>query len=148
MTLSPTITYEPTPLPDDVATVRAGLAAYNRQHALDDTFSPLTLFIRDDQGAVIGGLLGGTIWHWLYVDILWLSDALRGQGYGSRLLAEAERIAVERECIASHLDTMSFQALAFYERHGYSVYGVLENFPPGHRKYLLQKPIVSAEMRG
>ena len=138
--MSPTITYEPMPQPDDVAIVRRGLSAYNRHHAPDDAFQSLTLFIRDAQGIVVGGLLGGTIWQWLYVEILWLSDELRGQQYGSRLLAEAERLAMERECIAAHLDTMSWQALAFYERHGYTVYGVLDNFPPGHRKYLLQKP--------
>jgi GNAT superfamily N-acetyltransferase len=141
MAVSPTITYAPAPHPDEIAIVRAGLSAYNRQHAPDDTFQPLTLFVRDAHGAVIGGLLGGTIWHWLYVDILWLSDELRGEGYGGRLLAEAERMAIERGCIAAHLDTMSFQALAFYERHGYTVYGVLDNFPPGHKKYLLQKPL-------
>lgn len=141
MTMSPTITYEPMPQPDDVAAVRAGLSAYNQLHAPDDTFQPLNLFVRDTQGTVIGGLLGGTIWSWLYVDILWLSDGIRKHGYGSRLLIEAERLAVERGCIGSHLDTMSFQALSFYERYGYTVYGVLDNFPPGQRKYLLQKPL-------
>jgi GNAT superfamily N-acetyltransferase len=139
MTTSPSITYEARPQPDDVAFIRAGLSAYNLQHAADDAFQPLTWFVRDSNGAVVGGLLGGAIWHWLYVEILWLSDALRGQGYGSRLLAEAEQTAVARGCVGSHLETMSFQALAFYTRHGYCVYGVLDNFPPGHQKYLLQK---------
>lgn len=139
MTVSPTITYEPMPQPEDVAAVRAGLSAYNRRHAPDDVFQALTLFVRDAQDTIVGGLLGGTIWSWLYVDILWLSDELRGQGYGSRLLAEAERMAIERGCIAAQLDTMSWQALPFYERHGYTVFGVLDNFPPGHRKYFLQK---------
>lgn len=139
--MEPSISYEPLPQAGDIAIVRAGLSAYNRQQASDDAYQPLTLFVRDGQGGVIGGLLGGTIWQWLYVDILWLSDGLRGQGFGSRLLAEAERMARERGCIGSHLDTMSFQALPFYERHGYTIYGVLENFPPGHRKYLLQKPL-------
>jgi GNAT superfamily N-acetyltransferase len=139
--MSATIAYEPLPDPEEVARIRAGLSAYNRQQAADDAFEPLILFVRDAHGTVVGGLLGGTIWHWLYVDILWLSDALRGQGYGSRLLAEAERMALERGCIGAHLDTMSFQALGFYERHGYRVYGVLDNFPPGHCKYLLQKPL-------
>ncbi len=141
MTTDVTITYDAAPQPADVATVRAGLSAYNRQHAPDDAFTSLTLVVRDAAGTIVGGLLGGTIWHWLYVDILWLSDAIRGQGYGSRLLAEAERIAQERGCMAAQLDTMSWQAVGFYERHGYSVFGVLDNFPPGHRKYFLHKPL-------
>lgn len=138
---TPTILYAPTPQPDELATVRAGLSAYNRLHAPDDTVQRLTLFVRDGQNTIVGGLLGGTIWHWLYIEILWVSDVLRGRGYGSRLLAEAERMAIERGCIAAQLDTMSWQALTFYERHGYTVYGVLDNFPPGHCKYFLQKPL-------
>ena len=141
VTYLPTVTYEPTPQPEDIEIVRRGLSAYNREHAPDDKFEPLTFFVRDAQGAVIGGLLGGTIWSWLYVDILWLGDDLRGQGYGSGLLAEAELLAIERGCIGSHLTTMSFQARAFYERHGYSVYGVLDDFPPGHSKYMLRKAL-------
>ena len=78
----------------------------------------------------------------MYVAILWLSEEIRAHGYGRRLLAEAEWIAVERGCIGVQLDTMSFQALAFYERQGYIIFGVLDNFPPGHRKYFLHKPLV------
>ena len=142
MTAALNITYEVAPQPDELATVRAGLSAYNRQYAPDDAYQPVTLFVRDAQGTIVGGLLGGTCWNWLYVEILWLSEEIRGHGYGSRLLAEAERMAVDRGCIAAQLDTMSFQALAFYERHWYTVFGVLDNFPPGHRKYFLHKPLV------
>ncbi len=142
MTAALNITYEPAPQPDELATVRAGLSTYNRQHAPDDAYQPITLFVRNADGTIVGGLLGGTFWSWLYVEILWLSEEIRAHGYGSRLLAEAERMAVERGCIAAQLDTMSFQALAFYERHGYTVFGVLDDFPPGHRKYYLQKRLV------
>jgi GNAT superfamily N-acetyltransferase len=141
MTASLTITSESAPQPDEIAAVRGGLAAYNRQHASDDVFQPITLFVRDERRDVAGGLLGGTYWSWLYVEILWLSEEIRAHGYGRRLLAEAERLAIARGCIAAQLDTMSFQALTFYERHGYSVFGVLDDFPPGHRKYFLQKPL-------
>ena len=142
MTAPLNIMHDPAPQPDEVAIVRAGLAAYNRQHAPENEYQPITLFVRNADGTVVGGLLGGTYWNWLYVEILWLSEEIRAQGYGGRLLDEAETQAVERLCIAAQLDTMSFQALPFYERHGYTVFGVLDNFPPGHRKYFLQKPLV------
>jgi len=141
MAISLRITSEPSPQPDDIAAVRAGLSAYNRQHVSDDSYQPINLFVRDAQETIVGGLRGGTIWKWLYVEILWISEEIRAQGYGSQLLSEAERIAIERGCIGAQLDTLSFQALPFYERHGYAVFGVLENFPPGHRKYFLQKPL-------
>jgi len=134
-----TINYDPAPQPDDVTFIRNGLSAYNKLHAMEDTFEPHTWFVRDREGKLVGGLLAGFIWNWLYIDILWLSEELRDQGFGTRLLAEAEQMAIQRGCTGVDLITMSFQAREFYERHGYTVYGALDNFPPGHTKYHLKK---------
>src|SRR5712692_3247481 len=46
---------------------------------------------------------------WLHIDNLWLDEALRGCGWGRRLLATAERVAVRRGCRGAWLDTRSFQ---------------------------------------
>lgn len=40
-----------------------------------------------------------------------------------------------------YLDTLDFQALPFYEREGYSIFGILEDYPPGHRQYYLRKSL-------
>ena len=136
-----TIANEATPDPAAVAHIRASLSAYNQQHAPDDAFTPITLLVRDRGGALVGGLLGGTYWGWLVVEILWLADDVRHQGIGGRLLQMAEQIAIARGCHAAHLDTMSFQAPAFYERHGYTVFGVLDDMPHGHRRYFLKKEL-------
>lgn len=135
------LTDEQTAAPDDVAAVREGLNQYNWRHVQPDSYGPIHLFVRDETGAVVGGLLGGTYWGWLYVEILWLSDDLRHQGWGTRLLAEAERIAVERGCHGAHLDTMDFQARPFYERQGYSVFGILDDVPLGHQRIFLKKKL-------
>ncbi|HEY3138703.1 MAG TPA: GNAT family N-acetyltransferase, partial [Blastocatellia bacterium] len=36
-------------------------------------------------------------------------------------------------------DTYDFQALGFYQKRGYEVFGLLEGFPTGYRRYFLQK---------
>ena len=82
-------------------------------------------------------------WGWLLVDILWLDEPLRGAGLGTKLLRQAEAEAQEAGCSRAVLDTLEFQALPFYERHGYSVFGVLEDYPPGFRRYHLQKKLTS-----
>ena len=52
--------------------------------------------------------------------------------------------ARERGCIGVYLDTYSFQARPFYERHGYAVVGVLPDMPPGGAMYYLAKRLDSS----
>ena len=68
-------------------------------------------------------------------------DGWRGQGLGTRLLAAAEAAARGRGCHDVWLDTFSFQALPFYEQHGYVVFGTLENYPTGHERYFVRKSL-------
>ena len=121
--------------------VRAGLDDYNLNFIPSVSHLPLNLYVRAANGTVLGGLLGLTIWGWLYVEILWLPEALRGHGLGSRLLAQAEMEAVRRGCLHAKLDTIDFQALPFYQKHGYTTFGVLEDWPIGHRSYYLRKDL-------
>ena len=136
-----TISLEDTPNPDDLKTVRDGLSGFNFQYTGDDRYTPISIILRDNNGTVTGGLLGGTYWGWLHVDILWLDDTLRGQGYGSKLLKMAEDEGRKRGCRNAHLDTMSFQALDFYLKNGYTVWGRLEGIPEGHDRIYLRKAL-------
>lgn len=134
------INLEPHASAGDLDAVRRGLAAYNVDRVgADACFNPLHILVRDDAGSVIGGLIGATYWGWLVVEILWLDEAIRGQGTGGQLLAMAETEAIRRGCHAAHLDTMSFQALDFYRDRGYHVFGQLDDLPRGHTRYFLMK---------
>lgn len=107
----------------------------------DDGHTPLNIVEYDADGNRIGGILGGTYWGWMYVDILWVHEDHRGKGIGSMLLAEAEKEAKARGCHYVHLDTMSWQAPEFYKKHGYTVIGILPDIPEGNQKYLLMKEL-------
>ena len=102
---------------------------------------PLSIFVRDQQGKIVGGLTGGTWWGWLSVGRLWIEEGLRGQNYGSQLLAEAEQEALRRGCHHAYVDTQDFQALPFYYKRGYTVFGVLDDMPIGHTRYSMQKEL-------
>jgi GNAT superfamily N-acetyltransferase len=97
--------------------------------------------VRDRAGRMVGGLKGITALGWLYVSNLWLDEGHRGQGLGSDLLRRAECQAVARGCRRSCLSSFSFQAPDFYLRHGYEVFGQLEDYPDGETLFFLRKAL-------
>ncbi len=101
----------------------------------------LRVFARNDQGELVGGLLGETYWRWLYVADLWVHEAYRRSGLGTRLMAEAEAEAMRRGCQHAHVDTHDFQAPEFYLKLGYTVWGSLEDLPPGHKRIFFRKDL-------
>jgi GNAT superfamily N-acetyltransferase len=125
------------------ALVLAELRAFNRRHAPPPSFLPLTLAARAGV-ELVGGLVGETGWEWLHVDLLWVEERHRGQGIGRRLLQAAEAEAARRGCRHVHLDTFDYQARPFYERQGYVLFGEQDDYPPGHRRFFLRKPLAPA----
>jgi GNAT superfamily N-acetyltransferase len=119
--------------------ILAGIIAYNESRAGSSGHRPLAVLVKDEGGKVLGGLWGTTGWQWLFVHLLWLPEALRGAGLGRELMHRAEAEAGTRGCDNAWLDTYSFQARGFYEKLGYALFGTLEGYPPGHRRYFLQK---------
>ena len=126
------------PSVSDRKAVLAGLLAFIRAKA-GVVGTPLAVLVRDEASAVIGGLTGRTSAAWLFVELLWLSEALRGTGLGTRLMMAAEAEAVQRGCIGAHLDTYDFQAPGFYRKLGYEVFGSIEDHPPGHTRFWMRK---------
>ena len=124
----------------DVNTVEAQLSAFNARMVGMGNAVPVAALARRG-GALVGGATGFTLWGWLFINYLWVSDELRGGGLGTHLLGEAEAVARERGCWAAWLYTFSFQAPGFYERLGYRQFGQLEDFPPGHTRYFFWKPL-------
>ena len=112
---------------------------YSGERFGDPSAQPIGFFLRDEEGTLCGGLTGNLRWEWLYVEILWVREDLRGRGHGSRMLEGAEEFASASGGIAVHLDTGGESALAFYEHRGYEVFGTLEGFPPGARQHFLRK---------
>ena len=135
------LTVEDAPKEDEMREVRRGLVAYNRPHVDDMDFFNITVFLRDENDGIVGGLLGNAYWGWLYVDALWVSEPLRRQGYGEKLMAAAESAAIEKGCHSAYLDTFDFQALPFYQKLDYEIFGRLENFPHGHTRYFVRKTL-------
>jgi GNAT superfamily N-acetyltransferase len=101
----------------------------------------LGIFIKDE-GKVIAGLYGRSYWQWLYVKILWVSEDHQRQGLGRKLMGMAEEEAERRGCIGIHLNTYSFQAVDFYRKLGYTVFGEIQDYPRGETRCYLLKQLI------
>ncbi len=121
--------------------VGGGIRSYNTQQVGDHKHQSLCFVLRAPDQEIVGGVIGETYWDWLYISLLWVKDELRGHGYGQQLLTRAEAEAQQRGAKNAYLDTFSFQAPGFYKKHGYRVFGELQDFPPGHQRYFLTKQL-------
>lgn len=138
--MTPTLRIPPTPEPSDRQRIVDALVHHNTVTAGPSGHQAVAVLIEDpDGGGTIGGLWGSAHYDWLFVELLFVPEALRGQGFGTRLIEAAEGIARERGCTGVWLDTFEFQAPRFYRRLGYEVFGELPDYPRGGRRFWLRK---------
>ncbi|GAB3589916.1 hypothetical protein GCM10027446_03520 [Angustibacter peucedani] len=79
----------------------------------------LTVHLQDRAGELVAGASG---WTWgvaAWLAMVWVREDARGTGAGRRLLDAFEAEARARGCTHVFVTSFTFQAPAFYERHGY-----------------------------
>ena len=123
------------PNKNEIEFVNNALEKFNNIHVGPDNHLLLNIVEYDENQNVIAGILGGTYWGWLHIDILWVDENFRSKKIGSRLLIAAENEAKKRGCHSVHVDTMSWQAPEFYKKHGYELISELDNIPNGYKKF-------------
>lgn len=133
------IQLEENPTAADRQIIWDGLRAHNEVYTSGAGDSMLNLFLRDERGAVMGGLFAKAGRGWLHIITLWIDPSLRGQGYGAQLLTTAEAEGMRRGCHSAYLDTFSFQAPNFYVKCGYKIFGTLNAFPDEHQRFFMRK---------
>ncbi|MEE1886664.1 GNAT family N-acetyltransferase [Pseudomonas carassii] len=125
---------------EERAAILKPLRAHNTSRAGDPKPESIALLVRDEvTDEIIGGLHGEVFYRWFFIELLAIPEQTRGQGTGSRLIRMAEDVARERGCVGLWLDTFDFQAPEFYKRHGFTEFGHLDDFPPGHKRFFLRK---------
>lgn len=120
-----------------------GIVKYNQlkvPFTQDPAFIPINRVIKNSNGDILAGI-NSILYCWtcLYIDVLWVKDEHRKKGYGSILINEVEKLAKHKGCTLIHLDTFDFQAKDFYLKHGYEIFGVLDDCPTMHKRYYLKK---------
>lgn len=128
---------------EDIQILDEGITQYTQIKMGDGRNTPLTFFLHDPAGAIVGGVHGNYgNFGWLYISSLWVAESVRGGGYGRQLMLKIEEKAIKNGCHNVYLDTFSFQAPAFYKKLGYVVFGQLEDFPVGNSRIFLRKKLV------
>jgi GNAT superfamily N-acetyltransferase len=117
------------------------LLEFNRRHLGEST--GLDVYVRDINGQVIGGLVGDVSLGWLAIHASWVAEGLRGSGIGTSILNAAEDAAIKSGCHSALLDTLSFQAPAFYEKRGYVRVGIVDGFRGGTQKIFMRKCLLA-----
>lgn len=137
------ITFETNASDDDIKILSDGLDAHVEELFPGKSRTYVSFFLRDDDQKIVGGVSGnyGTF-RWLYVNLLWVRNDLRGRGFGVELMKRIEDEAIRHGCKNAFLNTMSFQAPEFYKKLGYTKFAELEDFPVGHSFIYMRKPLV------
>lgn len=146
MTVKIAFTVRMTDQPDEAIrnAVLDPLVAYNHSRTGRNDYRPLVLAIEGADGQVVGGLWGRTAYDWLFVELLFVPESLRGRGVGADLMLRAEAEAIARGCHSAWLDTFEFQARGFYERIGYTCFGELKDYPVGSTRYFMKKTLTAS----
>ena len=115
------------------------IRSYNRSKREEAESEPLNLYVEDEMGNLMAGLVAETFGNWLEIEYLFVKEELRGQGIGSKLLERAENEAKNRNCRFSFVNTYQFQAPDFYLSHGYKEVFALQDYPYTGQRYYYQK---------
>lgn len=117
------------------------IRSYNRSKREAAESEPLNIYVEDDSGELMAGLVAETFGNWLEIEYLFVKEDLRAQGIGSQLLQQAESEAKKRNCRFAFVNTFQFQAPAFYQKHGYKEVFTLKDYPYTGQRHYYQKDL-------
>ncbi len=125
--------------PEEKEILRSGIIE-NAARKKDMTpIRSFAVLVRDEREKVLGGADGVSIYGNLYVNLLWVSEELRGLGIGTKIMEQAEEIAHERNCRFITLTTMDFEALPFYQKLGFHIEFERTGYDKDSTMYYLKK---------
>ncbi len=131
----------------DYLQVARAITRFNLAHLpakSSDNMTSLGYVLRDSSAGVIGGVYAKLLLgNCLSIDILWMEEKYRKQGYATKLMQTIENAAKQLGSRLSIVDTFEFQAPEFYKKCGYEIFGILDDCPcPGNKRYYLKKVLL------
>ena len=117
------------------------IRSYNRSKREKAESEPLNLYVEDDKGELMAGLVAEIFGNWIEIEYLFVKEEFRGQGIGSQLLQQAESEAKKKNCRDAFVNTYQFQAPTFYQKQGYKEVFTLKDYPYTGQRHYYQKDL-------
>ena len=108
-----------------------GLLSHHSRQGHTRKSKTFSVFLLDEAGRTLGGIIVTFLWNGMEINSLWVSNPIRNQGWGTKLMNFVEKEALKRKCTVAYTNTFPWQAPGFYEKLGYRIYGNLPDFPRG-----------------
>src|SRR5262245_23135605 len=106
------------PTPDDLQYLEDRIYEFNSS-ATDIADGESLAFVVRERERIVAGICGNTWGGTCELRQFWVHESQRHRGLGTKMLDAAEQEARRRGCTQIVLMTFSFQAPAFYEKHGF-----------------------------
>ncbi len=98
-----------------------GHEKYERDNGIEINYKRFAFVLANANGDVFGVLNAYTAYAEIYIEDLWVDEAVRGMGYGKQLVQALEQHFVGSGYNNINLVTNEFQAPDFYKKCGYEV---------------------------
>ena len=128
------------PTPDEVQFLEDRIYEFNSSATGIAGGEWLSFFVREAD-RIVAGICGNTWGGTCELRQFWVEESQRRRGLGTQLFEAAQQEARRRGCTQIVLMTFSFQAPAFYERHGFEVVATIDNHPLGWQNVVMRKAL-------
>lgn len=114
-----------------------------RQHAIEvvghDNELKRFCYTATHDGTFAGAIIFHLVWETVQIRQLFIEAPFRKQGLGTILMNMALNVGKEADCRVAFVETMSFQAKAFYEQLGFTLEYSRSGFANNFQLHLLKK---------
>ncbi len=126
---------------EQVEDIESRLSAFDENYITYKMDGCIQIGVEED-GKLIAGLDACmTAFKILYVSTVFVDEAYRRKGVGSRMMREMEKRAISMGVNTIRLDTFNWQGKEFYEALGYQCVGHYENAEDGYSEYFFLKRV-------
>jgi GNAT superfamily N-acetyltransferase len=102
-------------------------------------------FVAMEGDSFVGAMVGERFWNALHVKYVYVDEQYRGKGMGTRLMQCVIAYGLEQKCPFAFVETMSFQALEFYQKMGFELDYTRSGYAHGTSFHYLSKKLIFSD---